>query len=157
MFQPHWVHPHSCICAFPIYTAQAPGCPAGNCLRQALGGMKFPGLSHSSSGSPVLHKGADSVGPAFCAFPGPSSSGARVLGEHSHPQVGAASSSLPHPSRSVFWVCNRPGLSGVLCLFWGADLWLRPSRWMLTIQNPKKSWLATKPACSLVQDASLGP
>ena len=29
-------------------------------------------------------------------------------------------------------------------------------RWMLTIQNPKKSWLATKPACSLVDDASLG-
>ena len=39
----------------------------------------------------------------------------------------------------------------------GADLWLRPSRWMSTIQNPKKSWLATKPACRLVDDASLGP
>ena len=30
-------------------------------------------------------------------------------------------------------------------------------RWMLTVQNPKKSWLATKPACSLVDNASLGP
>ena len=29
----------------------------------------FPGLSHSGSGSPALHKGADSVGPAFCALP----------------------------------------------------------------------------------------
>ena len=29
-------------------------------------------------------------------------------------------------------------------------------RWMLTIQNPKKSWLATKPAWSLVDNASLG-
>ena len=28
---------------------------------------------------------------------------------------------------------------------------------MLTVQNPKKSWLARKPACSLVEDASLGP
>ena len=28
---------------------------------------------------------------------------------------------------------------------------------MSTIQNPMKSWLATKPACSLVDDASLGP
>ena len=28
---------------------------------------------------------------------------------------------------------------------------------MSTIQNPKKSWLAMKPACSLVEDASLGP
>ena len=44
-----------------------------------------------------------------------------------------------------------------VCLFWGADLWLQPSQWMFTIQNPKKSWLATKPACSLVDDASLGP
>ena len=42
-------------------------------------------------------------------------------------------------------------------LFWGADLCLQPSRQMLTDQNPKKSWLATKPACSLVEDASLGP
>ena len=43
-----------------------------------------------------------------------------------------------------------------MCLFWGADLWLQPSWRMSTIQNPKKSWLAMKPACSLVEDASLG-
>ena len=30
-------------------------------------------------------------------------------------------------------------------------------RRMLIVQNPKKSWLATKPACSLVDNASLGP
>jgi len=41
-----------------------------------------------------------------------------------------------------------------MCLFWGADLWLQR---MSTVQNPKKSWLATKPDCSLVDDASLGP
>ncbi|MGC3008459.1 hypothetical protein ACPTHZ_14415, partial [Enterococcus faecium] len=29
-------------------------------------------------------------------------------------------------------------------------------RWMLTVQNPKKSWLAKKPACSLVDYVSLG-
>ena len=28
-------------------------------------------------------------------------------------------------------------------------------RWMSTVQNPRKSWLTTKPACSLVNDASL--
>ena len=38
-------------------------------LKWALGCMHFPGLSRSGSGSPVFHKGADSVGPAFCAFP----------------------------------------------------------------------------------------
>ena len=29
-------------------------------------------------------------------------------------------------------------------------------RQVLTIQNPKKSWLAMKPACSLVDNVSLG-
>ena len=41
----------------------------GNCLKWALGFVHFPGLSHSGSGSWVLHRGADSVGPAFCALP----------------------------------------------------------------------------------------
>ena len=41
----------------------------GNLLRQALGCVDFPDLSHSGSGSWVLHKGTDSVGPAFCALP----------------------------------------------------------------------------------------
>ena len=41
----------------------------GNCLKQALGFVHFPGLSHSGSGSQVLHKGEDSVGPVFCALP----------------------------------------------------------------------------------------
>ena len=60
----HGVYP------FPVYTAQAPGCSACNCLRQALGCVHFPGLSRSGSGSgsQVLQKGADSVGPVFCAL-----------------------------------------------------------------------------------------
>ena len=57
------------MCAFMVYTAQAPGCSARNCLRLALACVHFPGLSRSGSGSWVLHKGADSVGLAFCALP----------------------------------------------------------------------------------------
>ena len=41
----------------------------GNCLKWALGCMHVPGLSHSGSGSWVLHKVTDLVGPAFCALP----------------------------------------------------------------------------------------
>ena len=41
----------------------------GNCLKWALGCVHFPGQSHSGSGSWILHKGAYSVGPAFCALP----------------------------------------------------------------------------------------
>ena len=41
--------------------------------------MHFPGLSHSGSGTQVVLRGADSVGPAFVPFPGPSSSGGEVM------------------------------------------------------------------------------
>ena len=41
----------------------------GNCLKRALGCMHFPGLSRSGSGTWVLLKGTDSVGPAFGALP----------------------------------------------------------------------------------------
>ena len=57
------------MCAFPVYTAQALVCSAGNCLRPALGCMHFPGLNRSGSGTWVVLRGADSVGPAFCALP----------------------------------------------------------------------------------------
>ena len=39
------------------------------CLKWALGCVHFPDLCRSGSGSWVLHKGIDSVGPAFCALP----------------------------------------------------------------------------------------
>ena len=57
------------VCAFPAYTAQAPGCSlwSGPC---AACGSSFR----------VLHKSADSVVPPFCAFPGLSGSGSQRLG-----------------------------------------------------------------------------
>ena len=62
--RPHWVCPHSQSVCFP--SLHCSGCSAGNCLMRALVCMHFPGLSHSGSGSQVLHKGTDLVGPAFC-------------------------------------------------------------------------------------------
>ena len=103
------------MCAFPVYTAQALGCSAGNFLRQALGCMPFPGLSRSGSGSRVLHKGAN-LGLCFVPFPGPSSSGDQVLGECSRPQLKAVTYCLPRPSCSVFWVYNGCTFSGVPCV-----------------------------------------
>ena len=41
----------------------------GGCLKGALGCVYVPGLSHSGSGSQVLHKGTDLVGPAFGVVP----------------------------------------------------------------------------------------
>ena len=60
----HW----ACL-SRPGHTAQALGCSAGNHPRPALGCMHLPGLSRSGPGTQVVLRGADSVGPEFCALP----------------------------------------------------------------------------------------
>ena len=56
-------------CTLPAHTALALGCSSGNHPRPALGCMHLPGLSRSGSGTRVVLRGADSVGPAFCVLP----------------------------------------------------------------------------------------
>ena len=53
-------------CSLPDPTAQALGCSARNHLRLALGCLHLPGLSRSGSGTRVVLRGADSVGPVLC-------------------------------------------------------------------------------------------
>ena len=69
----------------------------GNCLKWALGCVHFPGVSLSGSGSQVLHKGTDLVGPEFCALP--------------------RSEQLRQPGA---WQVHCPRCA--VCLLWGADL-----------------------------------
>ena len=76
------------------------------------------------------------LGLHFVPFPGLSSSGDGVFGERGRCDLS------PPPSLPLGFLGVQP-----------APL----LRQMLTIQNPKKSWLAMKPACSLVDNASLGP
>ena len=124
-----------------------------------MGCVHLPGLicSGSGSGSQVLSKVAGRLGLCFVSFPGLSSSGDQVFSEHSHPKVVHLITS-PIPA-ARFSGCTRARLLRcAVCLFWGTDLWLQPSQWMSTIQNPKNSWLAVEPVWSLVEDdASLGP
>ena len=84
VFWPYWVCPHSRVCAFPIYTSQAPGCSiwSGPCIAC---GPSFR----------VVHKSADSVVPAFCAFPGPSSSGSQQLDGRTLPGCAFSPLSVP--------------------------------------------------------------
>ena len=124
------------VCAFPVYTAQALGCSTGKLSKVGPG---FCVLSCSGSGSRVLHKGTDSVGHVFCALP--------RLEQLRRPDAWQAHC----PRWAVF--CSPPwsqtlGFLGVLqehrlrcavCLLWGADLWLRPSWQMSTVQDPRKS------------------
>ena len=56
-------------CSLPTHTAQALGCSTRNHLWPALGCLHLPGPSRSGSGTQVVLRGADSVGPAFCALP----------------------------------------------------------------------------------------
>ena len=63
---PHWVCPRSWHVCFPSLHWSG---SRVLCRERALGCVHCPGLSRSSSGSQVLHKGADLVGPVFCALP----------------------------------------------------------------------------------------
>ena len=67
--------PTHSLCAFPVYTALAPGCSAGELSKVGPECVHFPGLSSSGSGSQIFQKGTDLVGLHFLPFPGPSSSG----------------------------------------------------------------------------------
>ena len=82
--------PHRDVCAFPVYTAQAPGCSiwSGPCVE-------------CGSSFRVFHRSADSVAPAFCAFPGLSSSGSQRLGR-TLPGCGA-----PFPSAAPVRITGR--------------------------------------------------
>ena len=116
VFQPHWVCPCSrCLCFHGLH------CSGSRLLCWELF-EACPGLYALPRSKPLRFRflgtpqSADSVGPAFCAFTGLSSSGDQVLGEHSHPYVGVVSYRLPRPSSSLFWVYNGCAFSRVSCV-----------------------------------------
>ena len=131
------------VCAFPVYTAQAPGCSA--CELSEVG----PGLRALPRPKPLRFRflgtpqGADSVMLHFVPFPGPSSSGHQVLGSALSP--GGAVHVITSPSQLLDFRGSQQEcrLRCAMCLLWGADLWLRPSCWMSVIQGHRKTWLAT--------------
>ena len=108
------------VCAFPVYTAQAPGCSAGE-LSEA-----GPGLCALPRSKPLRFKflgtpqHTDLVGPALCALPRHEQ--LRRPGDwRGHtPQVGGVSYHLPCPSCLLFWVYNGHAFSGVLCVSSGS-------------------------------------
>ena len=68
--------------------------------------------SGTPQSTPVL---TDSVGPAFVPFPGPSSLGDQVLGEHGRPLLEAAAYRFPLPIHSVSG-CTTSEPSQVCCV-----------------------------------------
>ena len=148
VFWPHWVCSRSQHVCFPHLHY------SGSRLlyrESALSCMHFPGLSHSGSGFRVFHKGPDSVGPAFCAFP------VRVA------QATRSFTNALSPGAVFIFPSTVPasvtGHASQVCLvsLLGSCFWLRTSQLMSTIQNLRKSLVGNwKPVCSLVGDAVSG-
>ena len=117
-----------------------------------------------SSGSRLLCWELSEAGPGLCALPRSKLLRFRYLGTH-RCRLGWACVLCPSQVQAalvtdqVFDEHGRSDLSPPLSLPL-SFLGVQPAhllRQMSTVQNLKKSWLATKPACSLVDDASLGP
>ena len=130
VIQPHWVCPCSWRVCFP-----SPHCSSSRLLCQEWS-EAGPGLHALPRSKPLRYssKVQTRLGLCFVPFPGLSRSVDQEFGEH-----GRCDLLLP-PSLLLIFLGVQP-----------AHLLTR----MLTVQNPKKSCLAMKPACSLVDDASL--
>ena len=155
------------VCAFPVYTAQAPGCSiwSGPCVAR---GSSFR----------VLHKSTDSAAPAFCAFPARVAQAARSLmgalscfcafparaAQAARSLMGALSRGAARllPSVAPASVSARAGGVRAPCVCSGemvSSCGPPPPcpRRMSTIQNLRKSLVRNwRPVCSLVGDAVFG-
>ena len=104
------------VCAFSVYTAQAPDCSAGELSKAGPGLRALPRskpLRFRFLGTPQRHRLSRT---AFCALP--RSKQLRQLGAwraHS-PQVGPCVVSSSRPSCSVSWVRSRTTILDVPCV-----------------------------------------
>ena len=113
---PPWVCPTHGMCAVPVYTAQAPGCSAGDLSKAGHGLHALPRsklLRFRFSGTPQGHR----LGWACVLCPSQvrAARATKSLGS-TLPQVCGASYHLPHPSPSVSQVRSRSAISGASCV-----------------------------------------
>ena len=123
----HWVYPHSrrrvcfpglhylgfrLLCRGTVYGGPRVACTS-------------PDLRRSGSGSQILHKGTDSVGPVFCALSRSEQLKRPGVWRAHTPQVRCVLS--PLLSQPLGFLGAQQRLRCAVCLFWGADLWLQPS------------------------------
>ena len=107
--------PLMAACAFPVYTAQAPGCSAGVLLCF----VHLPGLSRSGSGFGNYARAQRLLDVYFVPFPGRSSSGDQVLGECPVPGGPHVLITSPVPAAWFPGCAVRANVSGVFHVFSG--------------------------------------
>ena len=118
----------------------------------ALSCVHFPGLSNSGSGSGVLHKVSDSVGPAFCAVP--RSKQLRQWGAWWTHSLQVQCSLSPPQSQPQFL-----GTPGPVCLVSLLGSWSLPEILPADVDHPvsQKSLIRNlMPVCNLVRDTVSG-
>ena len=127
----------------------------GHCPKWTLCFVHFPGLSCSGSGSRVLHKGTN-LGLGLVSFPGPSSSGNQLLGEHTVPRGPCILITFPVPG-TWFPRCIVRALSQV-CHVSPLGSWSQAVTLLADVnrsgsqEDLVSNW---EPAHSLVEDAGL--
>ena len=108
------------MCAFPVYTAQAPGCSARELSKAGPGLHVLPRskpLRFRFFSIPQRHR----LGWACVLCPSRSEQLSRSGAWRAHtPQLVGASYHLPRPRCSVSWVLSRSAISGVLCVSSGS-------------------------------------
>ena len=147
--QPQWVCPHSRTVCFPSLHCSGSRLLCWELSEAGPGLSAFPrSKPFRFSGTPQSHR--FDLACVLCPSPVQAAQVTRCLG----------SCDFSPPLSQLFGFLGVQWarlLRRAVCLLWEADLWLRPSQRMWTVQNPKESWFAMKPACSSVDDASLGP
>ena len=104
------------VCAFPVYTAQAPGCSSGELSKVSPG---FHALPRSKSlrfrflGTPQRHRLSWAC--VLCPFQVRGAQATRCLAS-TLSLVCGVSCHLPSPSPSVSWVRCKNAISGVPCV-----------------------------------------
>ena len=119
-----------------LYTAQAPGCSAGELSKAGPGLRALPGsnlLRLRFLGTPQRHRLRGSC--VLCPFQVRAAQVTRCLAStHSPGAVRLITSPIP---ATYFPGCTA-GVPSQVCSvsLWGADLWLRPSQRVSTVQDP---------------------
>ena len=130
------------LCAFPVYTAQGPGCSAVELSKEGPGLHALPRskpLRFRFSGTTQRHR----LGWAcvLCSSQIWAAQATKFLA--STLSGGAVSlTTSPAPAAWVLGAQRKRCLRCAVCFLWEADLWLKPFWWMSTIQGPRKTWLA---------------